>query len=195
MQSKKLFHFPIPNLVKDQFYRIRNRAHKDSEFCKYINEVTGYPPRNIQIYKQAFMDPSYKKSVLDNNLKLQNFGSSLLRMFVAEHLMKDNESNENRMTIHRDQMLTERVLVLFANRFYIDAHVKHSLRHDGVYGCGLQALVAAVSQDQGFARAQKFVHEKILLMNKQVIHKELNQKRLVTTRWSHYNKRRPIRFD
>ena len=144
---------------------------KDKELYVFIHRITGYYPRNINLYKLAMVHRS-KPVKLDNgrwanNERLEFLGDAVLDNVVADFLYTSFPGkHEGFLTSTRAKIVQRESLNRIGNSLRLDSHV-HALTHSSShnsYICGnaLEALVGAVYLDQGYTRCRKFIIERLV---------------------------------
>ena len=144
---------------------------KDKELYVFIHRITGYYPRDINLYKLAMVHRS-KPVKLDNgrwanNERLEFLGDAVLDNVVADFLYTSFPGkHEGFLTSTRAKIVQRESLNRIGNSLRLDSHV-HALTHSSShnsYICGnaLEALVGAVYLDQGYTRCRKFIIERLV---------------------------------
>ncbi|MBQ6080839.1 MAG: ribonuclease III [Muribaculaceae bacterium] len=144
---------------------------KDKELYVFIHRITGYYPRNINLYKLAMVHRS-KPVKLDNgrwanNERLEFLGDAVLDNVVADFLYTSFPGkHEGFLTSTRAKIVQRESLNRIGNSLRLDTHV-HALTHSSShnsYICGnaLEALVGAVYLDQGYTRCRKFIIDRLI---------------------------------
>jgi ribonuclease-3 len=144
---------------------------KDKELYVFIHRITGYYPRDINLYKLAMVHRS-KPVKLDNgrwanNERLEFLGDAVLDNVVADFLYTSFPGkHEGFLTSTRAKIVQRESLNRIGNSLRLDTHV-HALTHSSShnsYICGnaLEALVGAVYLDQGYTRCRKFIIDRLI---------------------------------
>ncbi len=144
---------------------------KDKELYVFIHRITGYYPRNIDLYKLAFIHRSKpvqtEPGKWANNERLEYLGDAVLDNVVAHFLYAAfPDKHEGFLTSTRAKIVQRESLNRIGNILHLDSHVRasvHSSSHNS-YICGnaLEALVGACYLDQGYERCRKFITERLI---------------------------------
>ena len=144
---------------------------KDKELYLFIHRVTGYYPRDINLYQLAMIHRSKPLKLADgrwaNNERLEFLGDAVLDNVVADFLYDTFPGkHEGFLTSTRAKIVQRESLNRIGNILHLDRHV-HALTHSSShnsYICGnaLEALVGAVYLDQGYKRCRKFIINRLV---------------------------------
>lgn len=140
----------------------------DKEFIQFIKSITGYTPRNIKLYKQAFRHRSKYNDPADNNERLELLGDSILDAIVCDYLIKKYPyKEEGFITELRSKIVNRKSLNDVGARLGLVE--KLQLNRKGIAdvskdlaGNTFEALVGAVYMDIGFVRTQTFIRKRVL---------------------------------
>ncbi len=144
---------------------------KDKELYVFIHGITGFYPRNIALYKLAFVHRSMPVKTASgkwvNNERLEYLGDAVLDLVVAAYLYdKYPEQHEGFLTSTRAKIVQRESLNRIGRVFHLESHVKasaHSSSHNSyISGNAVEALVGAISLDRGYKVAQRFICRKII---------------------------------
>ena len=144
---------------------------KDKELYVFMRKITGYYPKDINLYRLALVHRSKPVKLPDghwaNNERLEYLGDAVLDTVVADYLYTIFPTkHEGFLTSTRAKIVQRESLNRVGNNLHIDAHVRassHSSSHNS-YICGnaLEALVGAFYIDHGYDRSKKFIVERII---------------------------------
>lgn len=147
---------------------------KDRELARYIHNISGVRPLNLNLYKLAI---SHSSSLpLKNNSgislnhsyeRLEYLGDAVLGTIVAEYLFKKFPfKDEGFLTEIRSRIVNREALNHVSRKIGLSKIVLHSGKghnsHKSVYGDALEALVGAIYLDYGFHVCKSFVLHKIV---------------------------------
>lgn len=144
---------------------------KDKELYVYIHSITGFYPKNTDLYKLAFVHRSMPVKTPQgkwvNNERLEYLGDAVLDLVVAAYLYnRFPDKHEGFLTSTRAKIVQRESLNRIGRRFHIESHVRasaHSSSHNSyISGNAVEALVGAIYLDQGYKRAQRFIVKKII---------------------------------
>ncbi|MDO4511382.1 MAG: ribonuclease III [Bacteroidales bacterium] len=150
---------------------IRLLSSKDKGLYVFIHDLTGFYPKDINLYKLAFVHRS--KPVKDeqgnwvNNERLEYLGDAVLDLVVASYLYHHYpEKHEGFLTSTRAKIVQRESLNRIGKLLRLEQHVKassHSSSHNSyIAGNAVEAFVGAIYLDRGYAVAQKFIENKII---------------------------------
>ncbi len=177
--------------------RLLFRKDKEPYLCFY--RMTGFYPRNIDIYKQALLHKSSsvknEKGRLLNNERLEFLGDAILDAVVADIVYKKFEGKrEGFLTNTRSKIVQRETLNHVAVQIGLDKLVKFTTRQSShnSYMCGnaFEALIGALYLDRGYRACKKFMEERIInqyLNLEKISRKEVNFKSKLIE-WSQKNK-------
>ncbi|MBP3738837.1 MAG: ribonuclease III [Muribaculaceae bacterium] len=144
---------------------------KDKELYVFIHNITGYYPRDIDLYRLALVHRSKPVKLPSgqwaNNERLEFLGDAVLDTVVADYLYAlFPQEREGFLTSTRAKIVQRESLNRIGVLLHVDAHVRastHSSSHNS-YICGnaVEALVGAFYLDHGYKRAQRFIVERIV---------------------------------
>jgi ribonuclease-3 len=146
----------------------------DKGFKKWIKSTTGFSPKNISIYQQAFFHSSIsvkRSGTVISNERLEFLGDALLGAIVADYLFKMFPyKDEGFLTQLRSRIVNGQSLKELALKFGFNHFLKASLSKDektksSAYGDAFEAFIGAVYIDQGFNKTKKFVVTRIIKMH------------------------------
>lgn len=177
--------------------RLLFRKDKEPYLCFY--RMTGFYPRNIDIYKQALLHKSSsiknEKGRVLNNERLEFLGDAILDAVVADIVYKKFEGKrEGFLTNTRSKIVQRETLNHVAVQIGLDKLVKFTTRQSShnSYMCGnaFEALIGALYLDRGYRACKKFMEERIInqyLNLDKISRKEVNFKSKLIE-WSQKNK-------
>lgn len=147
------------------------KTKSDKDFKSWIKLTTGYPPKNISLYQQAFFHSSAamkKNNTVVNNERLEFLGDAVLGAIVAEYLFKmypfkdEGFLTQVRSRIVNGQKLKELALKFGINNFLKASLTKEEKLRSSAYGDAFEAFIGAVYVDLGYNKTRSFVISKIL---------------------------------
>jgi len=155
-------------IINDIF---KSRSKKDGIFFCKINQILGFKPKTLSIYKRAFTHRSLNlKDKLGHNInyeRLEFLGDSLLDSVISVHLFKQSpQGDEGYLTKMRAKAVSRKNLNQIGQSLnlleLLNSEVKTEFFSENIYGNLLEALIAAIYVDQGFKKCEKFILEKIV---------------------------------
>jgi ribonuclease-3 len=136
--------------------------------------TTGYSPKNISLYQQAFFHSSIsvkRSGTVISNERLEFLGDALLGAIVADYLFKMFPyKDEGFLTQLRSRIVNGQTLKELALKFGFNHFLKASLTKDektksSAYGDAFEAFIGAVYLDAGFNKTKQFVVSRIIKMH------------------------------
>lgn len=143
----------------------------DKSLKNWIKRTTGYSPKNISLYQQAFFHSSVsmkRSGTTVSNERLEFLGDALLGAIVADVLFKMYPyKDEGFLTQVRSKIVNGQSLRELALKFGIDHFLKASLTREektksSAYGDAFEAFIGAIYLDMGFNKTKQFVVTRIL---------------------------------
>ncbi len=155
-------------------------ARDKKEFASRIHHITGFWPKNLHLYEQAFRHPSALASQglekEDSYERLEFLGDSVLGLIVAEYLFKKYpRKDEGFLTDVRSRIVNGESLTKLAKKLDLDSLVEFerrnkSVKHSSMYGDTVEALIAAIYLDHGFLKVRNFVLKKLIYNHLDIDH-------------------------
>lgn len=158
------------NLINTlQFFRnIFEDEPNKKAFKKQLNNVLGFTPGDLTLYKTALSHRSVREGADENNERLEFLGDAVLSSLIAHHLFRKYPyKGEGFLTEMRSKMVNRAKLneialkmglkkITFYNKF------DNALKISQIFGNTLEALIGAVYLDKGYKKTQKWVEEYII---------------------------------
>lgn len=146
----------------------------DKEFKHWVKVTTGFTPRNLGLYHQAFLHSSVsamRSGTPVSNERLEFLGDAVLGAIIAEYLFKMFPyKDEGFLTQLRSRIVNGQSLRDLALKFGFNQLLKASLTKDektrsSAYGDAFEAFIGAIYLDMGYNTARKFVINKIIKLH------------------------------
>jgi ribonuclease-3 len=143
----------------------------DKDFKNWIKTTTGYSPKNLSLYQQAFFHSSIsvkRSGTTVSNERLEFLGDAVLGAIIADFLFKMYPfKDEGFLTQLRSKIVNGQSLKELALKFGFNIFLKASLTRDektksSAYGDAFEAFIGAIYLDLGYNKAKKFVVSKII---------------------------------
>jgi ribonuclease-3 len=143
----------------------------DKSFKSWVKSVTGYTPKNISLYQQAFFHSSVsvkRSGTTVSNERLEFLGDALLGAIIADYLFKMYPyKDEGFLTQLRSKIVNGQSLRELALKFGFNHFLKASLTKDektksSAYGDAFEAFIGAIYLDIGFNKTKNFVISRII---------------------------------
>ena len=158
--------------IKKLLSLFNGRAKKsDKDFKNWVKLTTGFTPKNIALYQQAFFHSSIsvkRSGTTISNERLEFLGDAVLGAIIAEYLFKMFPyKDEGFLTQLRSKIVNGQSLKELALKFGFNYFLKASLTKDektksSAYGDAFEAFIGAAYLDMGYNTTKKFVISKII---------------------------------
>jgi ribonuclease-3 len=141
---------------------------KKKEFKKQLNNVLGFTPGNLSLYRTALSHRSVREGADENNERLEFLGDAVLSSIVAHYLfMKYPYKGEGFLTEMRSKMVNRQQLndigiKMGLKKITIYNKFDSSLKISQIFGNTLEALIGAVYLDRGYDKTQSWVEKYII---------------------------------
>lgn len=140
------------------------KSTSDKQLQKSLKNTLGFSPKNISLYKQAFLHSSKRETV--NNERLEFLGDAVLGAVVAEYLFKlFPYKDEGFLTQLRSKIVNRQSLQQLALKIGLNTYLKTGIKETGkssAYGDAFEALIGAIYLDKGFLSCKKFIIHRII---------------------------------
>jgi ribonuclease III len=142
---------------------------KAKEFKKQLNNVIGFTPGDVALYKTALSHRSVREGADENNERLEFLGDAVLSSIVAHYLFRkypykgEGFLTEMRSKMVNRQTLNEIALKMGLKKITFYNKYDNSLKVSQIFGNTLEALIGAVYLDKGYDKTKTWV-EKVMIM-------------------------------
>jgi ribonuclease-3 len=143
----------------------------DKDFKKWVKSTIGFSPKNISLYKQAFLHVSIvnkKHNSSPSNERLEFLGDAILGAVIAEYLFKMYPyKDEGFLTQLRSKIVNGQHLKVLSVKFGFNYFLKANLNaaekiKSSAYGDAFEAFIGVVYIDSGYEKTKKFILKKII---------------------------------
>lgn len=150
---------------------IKSQNKKDEVFYAELKELMGFRPKNIDIYKKAFIHRSIKILDKDGNPinyeRLEFLGDAMLGSIIAAFLFKMvPDGNEGYLTQMRSKIVSRNQLNNLGKELDLIRFVKSSISKtrmgQNIYGNIFEAFIGAIFIDRGYSYCEKFIEKKVI---------------------------------
>lgn len=148
---------------------IKRNYGQDRDYYKIVDDMFGFIPHNIELYKLALIHKS-ASLVLDdgstiNNERLEFLGDAVIETVTSDYLFIEYpDRDEGFLTQMRSRIVSRQSLNALAVELGLDTHVisnsAATFTQKHIYGDAFEAMMGAIYLDQGY----EFVNR--LLINK-----------------------------
>ena len=154
------------------FYKLFNSHSKENgNFFLGILGIIGFKPKNIKIYKKAFIHRSVNKKDKEGNAinyeRLEFIGDSILSAIISKYLYEQSpKGDEGYLTKMRSKIVSRRHLNELGKELnlmeFVESKISKSRFGDNIYGNVFEALVGAIYLDRGYHYCELFIKEKVI---------------------------------
>ena len=149
---------------------LRRRFGKDRAFYAAIDDMFGFIPHNIELYKLALIHKSASIELEDgrhiNNERLEFLGDAVIESVTSDYLFIEfPEKDEGFMTQLRSKIVSRQSLNRIASKLGLDKHIisnaigNTTQKH--IYGDAFEAMMGAIYLDQGYDFVNRLLINKI----------------------------------
>ena len=151
---------------------LRRNFGKDKAFYAAIDDMFGFIPHNIELYKLALIHKSASVVLEDgshiNNERLEFLGDAVLECVSSDYLFIEfPDKNEGFLTQLRSKMVSRQTLNEVAKRIGLDAYVithsSNNLSQKHIYGDAFEAMMGAIYLDQGYDFVNRLLINRIFV--------------------------------
>ena len=152
-----------------QFLKDIFSGNHTREFKKQLNNVLGFTPGNLVLYRTALSHRSVREGADENNERLEFLGDAVLSSIVAHYLFRkypykgEGFLTEMRSKMVNRQQLNEIGIKMGLKKITIYNKYDSSLKISQIFGNTLEALIGAVYLDKGYDRTQQWVEKYVIL--------------------------------
>lgn len=152
------------------FHRGKFQSESDRIFYREFRSIFGFYPRNLRLYKLAFIHKSASAILPSgqtvNNERLEYLGDAIIDAIIADFLFvhypnqREGFLTKMRAKIVSRAHLNQLSIQIGIQRLVISQTNSSAQRH--IFGDALEALIGAMYLDRGYNRTRKFLTKKIL---------------------------------
>lgn len=151
---------------------LRRNFGKDKNFYAAIDDMFGFIPHNIELYKLALIHKSASVVLEDgrhiNNERLEFLGDAVLECVSSDFLFIEfPDMNEGFLTQLRSKMVSRQTLNEVAKRIgldeYVITHSSNNLSQKHIYGDAFEAMMGAIYLDQGYDFVNRLLINRIFV--------------------------------
>lgn len=150
----------------------RRRFGADRHYYAMIDDLFGFIPNNIELYKVALIHKSASVQLPDgrsiNNERLEYLGDAVIEAVVSDYLFIEfPDRDEGFLTQVRSKIVSRQSLNALAEQLGLDRHLilNHTAgitqRH--IFGDAFEAMMGAVYLDQGYNFVNRLLINRIFL--------------------------------
>lgn len=148
----------------------RRNFGKDKLFYAAIDDMFGFIPNNIELYKLALIHKSASVVTDDgrqiNNERLEYLGDAVIETVTSDYLFIEYpDMNEGFLTQLRSKMVSRQTLNEVAKRIglddYVISHTSAGMSQKHIFGDAFEAMMGAIYLDQGYEFVNRLLINKI----------------------------------
>lgn len=143
---------------------------EDAEFNQFLTNILGFPPTNINLYKEAFVHRSAQlKDENGNDVnfeRLEFLGDAVLGLIIAVFIFQEApDKQEGYLTKMRSKIVSRNQLNSIGKQLKLQERLQPSSNPnlgEDINGDLVEALIGAVYLDQGYNTTAQFIFKKII---------------------------------
>lgn len=143
----------------------------DGDFFWGIRKIVGFRPKDLGVYKKAFLHRSMNKKDENGNPmnyeRLEFLGDSMLGTIISKHLYNEvPEGDEGYLTKMRSKIVSRKHLNELGKDLklleFVESRIPKTHFGDNIYGNVFEALVGAIYLDRGYTFCERFINERVI---------------------------------
>ena len=149
-----------------------SHSKQDGDFFLGITNILGFKPKNLKIFKKAFLHRSANKKDKNGNPmnyeRLEFLGDSMVGTIISRHLYNEvPEGDEGYLTKMRSKIVSREHLNELGKDLnlikFVESRIPKTHFGDNIHGNVFEALVGAIYLDRGYKYCEKFIHERVII--------------------------------
>lgn len=149
---------------------VKRNFGEDKAYFRIIDDLFGFIPHNIELYKLALIHKSASLVLEDgraiNNERLEYLGDAVIEAVTSDYLyIEFPDRDEGFMTQLRSKIVSRQSLNALAVRLGLDRHVISGngagFAQKHIYGDAFEAMMGAVYLDQGYEFVNRLLINRI----------------------------------
>ncbi len=149
-----------------------SHSKQDGDFFLGITDILGFKPKNLKIFKKAFLHRSANKKDKKGNPmnyeRLEFLGDSMLGTIISRYLYNEvPEGDEGYLTKMRSKIVSREHLNELGKDLnlikFVESRIPKTHFGDNIHGNVFEALVGAIYLDRGYKYCVKFIHERVIV--------------------------------
>ncbi len=144
----------------------------DGNFFEGMRKILGFKPKDIGIYKKAFLHRSLNKRDEKGNPmnyeRLEFLGDAMLGTVISKHLYNEvPEGDEGYLTKMRSKIVSRKHLNELGKDLkllqYVESRIPKSHFGENIYGNVFEALIGAIYLDKGYDQCERFINDRVII--------------------------------
>jgi len=149
-----------------------SHSKQDGDFFLGMTNILGFKPKNLKIFKKAFLHRSANKKDKKGNPmnyeRLEFLGDAMLGTIISKHLYNEvPEGDEGYLTKMRSKIVSREHLNELGKDLnlikFVESRIPKTHFGDNIHGNVFEALVGAIYLDRGYKYCEKFIHERVIV--------------------------------
>ncbi|MCP4976474.1 MAG: ribonuclease III [Maribacter sp.] len=149
-----------------------SHSRQDGDFFLGITNILGFKPKNLKIFKKAFLHRSANKKDRKGNPmnyeRLEFLGDAMLGTIISRYLYTEvPEGDEGYLTKMRSKIVSREHLNELGKDLnlikFVESRIPKTHFGDNIHGNVFEALVGAIYLDRGYKYCEKFIHERVIV--------------------------------
>lgn len=151
---------------------IKTRTSRDEYFFQQLKKMLGFTPKNLLLYKKAFIHRSIKEvdqntGFAQNYERLEFLGDAMLSAVIAAYLFQEVPSgDEGYLTQMRSKIVSREHLNELGRDLdllkFVKSNVAKSKFGENIHGNVFEALIGAIYLDKGYSACEKFIYKRVI---------------------------------
>lgn len=143
----------------------------DGDFFLGVKKILGFKPKDLGIYKKAFLHRSVNKRDAEGNPmnyeRLEFLGDAMLGTIISKHLYNEvPEGDEGYLTKMRSKVVSRKHLNQLGKDLellhFVESRIPKSHFGENIHGNVFEALVGAIYLDKGYTYCERFINERVI---------------------------------
>jgi len=148
-----------------------SHSKQDGDFFLGMKKILGFKPKDVRIYKKAFLHRSAnqrdKKGNPINYERLEFLGDAMLGTIISKHLYKEVPGgDEGYLTKMRSKIVSRKHLNELGKDLnlirFVESKIPKSHFGDNIHGNVFEALIGAIYLDRGYKFCEKFIQSRVI---------------------------------
>ncbi len=148
-----------------------SHTKEDGRFLTGITKIIGFKPKNLEIFKKAFIHRS--ANLKDENgepinyERLEFLGDSMLGTIISRYLYNEVPlGDEGYLTKMRSKIVSRQHLNELGKDLkliqFVESRIPKNHFGDNIHGNVFEALIGAIYLDRGYRYCNRFIHERLI---------------------------------
>ncbi len=148
-----------------------SHSKQDGDFFLGITNILGFKPKNIGIYKKAFLHRSAnvkdKQGNPMNYERLEFLGDAMLGTIISKHLYNEVPGgDEGYLTKMRSKIVSRKHLNELGKDLnlihFVESKIPKTHFGDNIHGNVFEALIGAIYLDRGYKYCEQFITDRVI---------------------------------